>query len=214
MELVQWVVPRDDGAFGVGFAPAWSERMPAVGTLGVGCGCTTGTPLRRRGAPLASRHLPYPLAIGAPEDRPPEDQPMRGIKAGALAISLRFAIDVDGRALVPPGSDDVRLAGLLAELVRVVADLAEAAGLPAAGIAPERERRGLDMVVGTLGATTVNQLADALCLFRVAVELCAQARGLQLADALVVLDGNSAPLDARVARWLANPTIKGKKEQA
>lgn len=213
MELVQWVVPQEDGSFGVGFAPAWSERMPAVGTLAKG-----GGPLRRRGAPLASRHLVYPLAIGATEDRPADDSPVRGIKAGALGLSLRFAIDVDGRALVPPSSDDVRLAGLLAELVRVVADLAEAAGLPATGIAPERERRGLEIAVGTLGATSVAQLADALCLFRVAVEQCAQARGLQLADALLLIDNKSAPLDARVARFLgtlgSGAAGKGKKEHA
>lgn len=206
MELVQWVVPRDDGSFGVGFAPAWSERMPAVGTLVAGL--PAGTMLRRRGAPLASRHLPYPLAVGAPEERAHDDQPMRALKPGALALSLRFTVDVDGRALLAPGADDVRLMGLLAELVRVVADLAEAAGVSAATIAPERERRGIELVVGTLGAGTVAQLADALCLFRVAVEQCAQARGLQLADALVLLDGKSAPLDARVARALAGTAGK------
>jgi hypothetical protein len=80
----------------------------------------------------------------------------------------------------------------------------------AAGIAPERERRGIELVVGTLGAGTVTQLADALVLFRVAVEQCAQARGLHLTDALVLLDGKSAPLDARVARALA---AGGKKKE-
>lgn len=207
MELVQWVVPHEDGSFGVGFAPAWSERMPAVGTL-----ARSSAALRRRGAPLASRHLAYPLAVGAPEDRPLDDTPVRGLKAGMLCLSLRLAMDGDGRALVPPSSDDVRLAGLLAELVRVVADLAEAAGLPTTGIAPERERRGLELVVGALGATNVTQLADALCLFRVAVEQCSQARGLQLTDALLVVDGKSAPLDARVARFLAGLGGKSRKE--
>lgn len=210
MELVQWVVPRADGAFSVGFAPAWSERMPAVGTLAVGG--RTGT-LRRRGAPLSSRHLPYPLAIGVHDDDAPDDQPMRALKPGQLVLSLRLAVDGDGRALVAPGADDVRLAGLLAELVRVVADLAEAAGVHAAAIAPERERRGLEVSVGTLGAGTVGQLADALCLFRVAVEQCAQARGLQVTDALVVLDGTSTPIDGRVARALAGGAAK-RKEQA
>lgn len=208
MELVQWVVPQDDGSFGVGFAPAWSERMPAVGTL-----ARTSATLRRRGAPLASRHLAYPLAIGAAEDRTADDTPLRGLKAGMLCLSLRLAMDGDGRALVPPSSDDVRLAGLVAELVRVVADLAEAAGLPAIGIAPERERRGLELVVGALGATNVTQLADALCLFRVAAEQVSQARGLQLTDALLVVDGKSAPLDARVARFLAGLGGKSRKEQ-
>lgn len=208
MELVQWVVPRADGTFGVGFAPAWSERMPAVGTLAAGTGM-----LRRRGAPLSSRHLPYPLAIGAREDESADDQPMRPLKSGQLVLVLRLAVDGEGRPLVGPDADDVRLAGLLAELVRVVADLAEAAGVHAAAIAPERERRGLELSVGTLGAGTVGQLADALCLFRVALEHCAQARGLQLVDACVVLDGKSAPLDGRVARALAVAGAKRKEHQ-
>ena len=58
MDVVQWLVPRrDDAAAGVVFvcfAPAWADRLPAMAGLPA---------LRRRSAPMVSRHLPRSLAV-------------------------------------------------------------------------------------------------------------------------------------------------------
>lgn len=203
MELVQWIVPLEDGSLAVGWAPVWADRMPSLGRL--------PGPVRRRGAPLVSRWLPCPLAAGVLEDtalrgsRPEPDAPVRlPLRPGALAVTVELAADGDeARSLLPADADDVRFAGLFSELVRVMADLAEAAGLPAAGIVPTPDRRGLELSVGALGSTTAWQLADALVLWATAFEMCAQARGLQVRGARVRLDDKVAVLDGKLSRFLA-----------
>jgi hypothetical protein len=206
MDLVQWIVPQPDGSLAVGFAPAWSDRMPAVGTLG------KDVFLRRRGAPLVSRWLPYPMAVGHPESDVVDDDPIRP-HTSALTIVVRFAAE-GGQPLLPPNADDVRAAGLFAELVRVVVDLAEAAGIPASGVALEKERRGLEIVVTALGLMTARQLADALVLLRASTEACAQARGLSLADARIILDDKSAALDGKIKSFLSVTRGRPRSESA
>jgi hypothetical protein len=201
VELVQWIVPLEDGGVAVGWAPVWADRMPALGRL--------SRPVRRRGAPLVSRWLATPLTVGAFEkaDGKPEDvddTPARALKPGALSVVLSLAGDSEPpRPVLGPDADDVRFAGVFAELVRVLADLCEAAGLPAAGIAPTPERKGLELSVGALGTHSAVQLGDTLLLLRTAVESCAQARGLKLVDAHVRVDEKRFPLDGRVARAFA-----------
>ncbi|HEY4220484.1 MAG TPA: hypothetical protein VGO62_04060, partial [Myxococcota bacterium] len=115
--------------------------------------------------------------------------------------------DAAGSPLLPTQSDGVRFAAVLGELVRVIADLSEAAGVPATHIAPTPEKNGVDLVIGALGAQSAAQLTDALLLLRVAVEQCAQARGLAVVGARVRVDDKSAPLDGRVAAFLrADPS--------
>lgn len=197
MELVQWIVPLDDGSVAVGWAPVWADRMHALGRL--------SRPVRRRGAPLVSRWLPCPLAAGALEEpasgHERADAPIRAaLRAGALSVILGIAADTDeSRSILPPDADDLRFAGLYSELVRVTADLAEAAGMPPAGVVPSPERGGMELGVGTLGAMTARQLADALLLFRAAMEMCVQARGLKLTLARVRLGDTTLDIDGKIA---------------
>jgi hypothetical protein len=196
MELVQWIVPQEDGSLAVGWAPVWADRLPSLGRA--------KGPIRRRGAPLVSRWLPHPLAIGASGDSVDD---IAKLAPGTLGAAFSIAIDsVDQRPLLPPGADDVRFAGVVAELVRVVADLSEAAGLPATHIAPLPELRGVDLCIGALGVMTVSQLADALLLLRAAIESCLHARGLALVDAKVRLGDAHGALDGKVASF-----IRGKR---
>ncbi len=194
MELVQWIVPRADGSLGVLWAPVWADRVQGAGDEVV----------RRRGAPLVSRWLPAPLALGSTEAPPdPEAAPLL---RGTLAAVFSFAADAaDPRPVLGHHVDDVRFASVLAELVRVVADLSEAAGLPAAQLRPTPERTGLEVRFGAVGVLTGAQVADALILLRAAVESCLLARGLILTGARVRNDDGAAPLDGRVAELLVAP---------
>jgi hypothetical protein len=170
--------------------------MPALGRL--------KRPVRRRGAPLVSRWLPAALAIGSVDDAADDEGLRAHPRPGALTVLFALAADgAEPAPLLPPRGDDVRFAGLMAEIVRVIADLSEGAGLPTVGIAPDPERRGVELAIGAVGTMSAVQLADAMLLLRVAVESVAHARGLQLVEARVKLDGSSAPLDGRLCRFFS-----------
>lgn len=193
MDLVQWIVATDDGALQVGWAPAWADRLTSLGP--------EKRAIRRRGAPLVSRWLPHPLAVGSVHGDP---DARVTLAAGALSLSFALALDgPDARLPLAPNADDIRFAGLYAELVKVVADLCEAAALPPAAIAPLPERRGLDIAVSAVGSFALDNLADSIILVRAAVELCAHARGLQIVDARVRCGSASAPIDGRTRAFLA-----------
>jgi hypothetical protein len=203
MELVQWIVALDDGRLAVAWAPEGAERLPAL--------AGTREAVQRRGVPVSSRWLPWPLCIGVGDAAARADAPLpAALRDGALAVAFALAADGPGREpLLSADADDVRFAGLFAELVRVIADLAEAAGLPALAIAPGARRdlqARLEVRLGAVGAMSAAQLADALLLFRVGVEICAQARGLQVTDARLergAQDGAGVPLDGHLVRALA-----------
>lgn len=202
MELMQWIVPLEEGELAVGWAPAWADSLPALGRLPRGA--------RRRGAPLVSRWLPCPLVVGALEVEAAERGQERELlarpapRATSMVLHLGIALDGDAREpVVAPRADDLRFAGLFSELVRVMADLSEAAGVPVVGVTPALERRGVALRLGALGSLTVQQLGDAVLLLRVAVEVGLQARGLQLTDADLLIDGARVPVDGRLAQVLA-----------
>ena len=166
-----------------------------------------------------SRWLAMPLALGVRDDAARDaDDAVLALESGALAVLLPIGVEApnagDGesgwRPLVAAGHDDIRFAGVVGELVRVIADLSESAGLPAVRITPGSDalgqRRELEIVIGALGAKSVGQLADSLLLFRAAVELCVHARGLVLEDPRVRVDDRLIPLDGRVAYALAAPS--------
>jgi hypothetical protein len=199
VDLVQWIVAAEDGALRVGWAPAWADRLTSLGP--------ETRPIRRRGAPLVSRWLPHPLAVGSVDGRGEgrSDPEARVVLApGALSISFALALDgPDARPPLLPTADDVRFAGLYAELVRVIADLCEAAALPPTAIAPMPEHRGLDVALGAVGSFGLDALADSVILVRAAIELCAHARGLQLVDARIRCGTAHAPIDGRTRAFLA-----------
>lgn len=205
MELVQWIVAGDDGALRVGWAPAWADRLNSLGP--------EKRPVRRRGAPLVSRWLPHPLAVGTVDDEASAraHATRHVLIPGALALSFAISLDgADPRPPLPPDADDIRFAGIYAELVRVVADLCEAASLPPTTIAPLPERRGLEVSVGAVGAISVEALADAVILVRAAVELCCHARGLQLVDARVRYGSGSHAIDGRVRGFVEDALTRDK----
>ena len=198
MDLVQWIVAAEDGALRVGWAPAWADRLTSLGS--------EKRAIRRRGAPLVSRWLPHPLAVGSVDGDP---EARVTLAAGMLSLSFALALDgPDARLPLAADADDVRFAGLYAELVRVVADLCESAALPPTAIAPLPERRGLDVAVGAVGTFALDNLADSVILVRAAIELCAHARGLQMVDARVRYGTAHAPIDGRTRQFLSE-TVRG-----
>lgn len=191
MELVQWIVPGVDGALRVRWAPLAAECL------------SSGGPLLRRGTPLVSSWLAHPICVSALEDAVFNDARVI-VQTGALSLAFAIALDVPSAdAPVPSDADDVRFAGVFGELVRVLADLCESAGLSPTSIAPLPPCRGLqvevDPVHGTIGA-----LADAIILVRAAFELCAHARGLKIVEARVRCAEQSALADGRTALFLAS----------
>ena len=180
MDVVQWLVPGRDGAagadVGVCFAPAWADRLPPVGRQPA---------LRRRSAPLVSRHLARPMAVAVPLSAV-DDEEATGLPDAPGAVSIRFSLSVDGEPMLAPDADDVRFAAVLGEFVGVVIDLCEAAGIPVMGAVPVDERRALDVLVGGLRGQTRARLADALLLLAAAVQMAALARGFSTTASLLV----------------------------
>lgn len=207
MQLVQWIVPLAEGGFSVLFSPVWTEEVPAAADAR-----GKGGRVRRRSAPLSSRWLPHPIALAESEDTPRVDGPPQD-----RPVSVRFAFSTSERG--PPVAmmrdDDISFAALFAEMVRVVADLCESASLPVLAIAPDVERRGLSLTLGSLVMLPPQSAFDALCVMRVAVELCAQQRGFLVSDAaLLVGTGGAlaqAPLDARAAPLFGSPAAPSTK---
>lgn len=199
MELLQWIVPLDDGTLAVAWTATGAERLPAMGSL--------GRAVVRRGAPLLSPHLPMPLAIGSFEDA--SDGGNDPVSTTTLSVDLGLAVDgPESAGGLARGIDDVRFAGLFSELVLVLAELAEAARLPLMGISPVRGGEGIELVIGPLGTASCAVVGDALLLFRTAAEFCCQARGLRLSQPQLVLQGNRFPLDAHATRTLALRTAE------
>ena len=184
MDVVQWLVPGGDGGVTVCFAPAWADRLPAVGSRPA---------LRRRSAPLVSRHLARPLAVavvhGIDDDDGAATLPD---EPGRLAV--RFTLSADGEPILAADADDVRFASVLGEFVGVVIDLCEAAGLPVMGAMPGDERRALVVLLGSLRGQTRSRLADALLLLSASVQMAALARGF---TARAVLEASGAALPVR-----------------
>ena len=92
MDIVQWLVPKKDGAVGVCFAPAWADRLPPVGSQPA---------LRRRSAPLVSRHIARPLAVAvaATIDDDDDDGSTRLPEGPGLVGGVRFSLSADGDSL-------------------------------------------------------------------------------------------------------------------
>lgn len=177
MDVVQWLVPlssRKDVA--VCFAPAWADRLPK----------TAGLPaLRRRSAPLVTKHLVRPLAVAVAVDVADDEAPT-SLPGAPGQVALRIHLSAEGAPLLPADADDVRFAALLGEFVGVVVDVAEAAGVPVMGVMPTDERRALQILLGGLQENPRSRLADAFLLFAGAIETCALARGFSARCSLVV----------------------------
>jgi hypothetical protein len=189
MDIVQWLVPKNDGDVGVCFAPAWADRLPPVGTQPA---------LRRRSAPLVSRHVARPLAVAVVATVEDDEGPM-SLPEGPGQVIVRFALSADGAPLVEPKADDVAFASTLGEFVGVVVDLCEAAGLPLMGALPVDERRGLGVVLGSLRGHSRARVADALLLWAAAVQSAALARGFLSSAALEVVGARSVrPIDGTI----------------
>jgi hypothetical protein len=194
MDVVQWLVPDREGAVGVCFAPAWADRLPGLGDR---------PGLRRRSAPLVSRHLSRPLAIavaaGVDDDDSATTLPD---EPGRLAI--RLSLSVEGEPILAADADDVRFASVLGEFIGVVIDLCEAAGLPVMGALPSDERRALVVVLGSLRGQTRSRLADALLLLSAAVQMAALARGFSVGASLEVSGATPLlyPIDGRLEEAL------------
>lgn len=202
MDLVAWIVGRSDGGLGVVFAPSWSDRMPAPPSVGAAPGKT----LRRKSAPLVSRWLPHPVALAELEGEPPGSAALAPAAPGAVALSLLVGLEGEGGAptpVLPPGRGELALATVLSELVSVVGDLLEALSLPLLSLSPDKEARGFDVALGSVGALTIEKLAEHLLLFRAALDVACQARGLVVERARVRVGGaNAVDLDARVGARL------------
>ncbi len=201
MDLVQWIIGRKDGSFGTAFAPSWADRMPAPPSADAG-----GRALRRRSAPLVSRWLPHPIAVAELEGDPPPAQGQCPAQPGAVTISLVFAIDQDGapQPLLPPGRGELALTILLSEVVSLTGDLLEALSLPLLSLAPDKEARGLDVALGSVGALSLDKLAELLCLLRAALDISVASRGLLLERARVKVGARAAiDLDGRLPARLA-----------
>ena len=190
MDVVQWLVPRrDDAAAGVVFvcfAPAWADRLPAMAGLPA---------LRRRSAPMVSRHLPRSLAVAVAAADIDDDDDLT-LPDGPGQVAGRFAPAVEGEPILPADSDDVRFAAVLGEFVAVVVDLCEAAGLPVMGAVPVDERRGLQILFGGLNGMGRVRLGDALLMLAAATQTAALARGFSARAVVVVVnDPGRAPID-------------------
>jgi hypothetical protein len=191
MDIVQWLVPKKDGDVGVCFAPAWADRLPPVGSQPA---------LRRRSAPLVSRHIARPLAVAVATTIDDDDDGATRLPEGPGLVGVRFSLSADGEPLLGPRADDVGFASTLGEFVGVVVDLGEAAGLPMMGALPVDERRGLGIVLGSLRGQTRARLADAFLLWVAAVKSAALARGFS-ASATLELYGSSPsqrPIDGTI----------------
>ena len=196
MDVVQWIARRPgDPAVGVCFAPSSAERVVAG----------SGVPaLRRRGATLASAHLPRPLVAALPVDVVDDDHPSRVADPLLIRITLLpggdpiIAVGVDGAA------DDVRFAAVLGEFVGVAADLCAAAGLPFQAAAPSHGCRALDVVLGAVAGMSRARLGDAVILFAVGVRTAALARGFDVRAALVLPHGTQSEVvvDGRIEEHL------------
>jgi hypothetical protein len=194
MDVVQWLVPGGDGGVTVCFAPAWADRLPAVGSRPA---------LRRRSAPLVSRHLVRPLAVAVAHGIDDDDGPTAlPDEPGRLVV--RFTLAAEGEPILAADADDVRFASVLGEFVGVVIDLCEAAGLPVMGAMPGDERRALVVLVGSVRGQTRSRLADALLLLSAAVQMAALARGFTARAALEVpgVAQPVRPIDGRLETTL------------
>lgn len=211
MDLVQWVVARDDGGFDTAFAPSWADRMPAP--PGVASSGRDGPPtLVRKSAPLVSRWLPHPLAYAGPAAREAPPPIAAPAAPGVARVSIGLALEGPGgqpAPLLPPEKGPLALGTLLSEYVTVVADLLEALGLPLLSLAPDAERRGLDAILGSVGGLSRERLAEQLCLLRAALEITAQSRGLLISRAGLALEGVGAfDVDGRlVDRLQQSPAV-------
>ncbi|HEY1100303.1 MAG TPA: hypothetical protein VGF99_15300 [Myxococcota bacterium] len=191
MDVVQWLIPRRDGASRgallVCFAPAWADRLPATGGMPA---------LRRRSAPMVSRHLPRAIAVAVDAaDLDDDSASSLSDSPGSVAVTIHLA--VDGEPILPADADDIRFAAVLGEFVAVVVDLCEAAGLPVMGALPVDERRGLQVLLGGLSGLSRARLGDALLMLAAATQTAAMARGFSAkADLVIVADRRVLPIDA------------------
>jgi hypothetical protein len=196
MDVVQWIARRPgDPAVGVCFAPSSAERVVAGVDVPV---------LRRRGATLASVHLPRPLVAALPFDVVDDDRPTRVGELLLVRIVLLSGGDpiVDGS--VDGAADDVRFAAVLGEFVGVAADLCAAAGLPFSAAVPSCGGQALDVVLGAVAGMSRARLGDALVLFAVAVRTAALARGFDVRATLVMPTSTPAEVvvDGRIEEHL------------
>lgn len=190
MDVVQWLVPGADGSVAVCFAPAWADRLPPV----------AGRPaLRRRSAPLVSRHLARPLAVAVVAIVDDDDGGIT-LPDGPGQIAVRFSVSAEGEPILAADADDVRFASVLGEFVGVVIDLCEAAGLPVMGAVPTDERRALVVLLGGLRGQTRSRLADALLLLAGGVQGAALARGFSSRASIEVVGAapKVVPIDGRL----------------
>jgi len=192
MDVVQWVIPGglDGGprsAVGACFAPAWADRLPPSGRRPA---------LRRRSAPLVSRHLSRPLAVAVPAGVE-DDEAQTSLSDAPGHVTLRLSLAVEGEPLLPAHADDVHFASVFGEFIGVAIDLCEAAGLPVMGACPADERRALDIVLGSLRGQGRSRLADALLLLRAGAQQAALARGFSLTAELLA-DGRSIGVDGEL----------------
>ncbi len=181
MDVVQWLVPARDGDtrdVGVCFAPAWADRLPAVGAQPA---------LRRRSAPMVSRHLPRALAVAVAADIV-DDEDTSSLPTAPGLVSVRCVLSVEGEPILPANADDIRFASVLGEFVSVVVDLCEAAGMPVMGALPVDERRAVQVVFGGINGVGRARLADALLMLSAAMQMTALARGFSARAFLVVND--------------------------
>ncbi len=195
MQLVQWIIPFQAGGFAVVYAPASAQSVPAPTADGPSV-------LRyRRIAPLVSRWLPHPIAVGVDVAG---DADAGAVGEGDVTVSFEFAVAAAGPPVLSMRDDAVAHSALFAELVGVLADLCEALTLPLLSITPARA--ALHVALGSLRTRNRAHVFDALCAFAVAVDSCVQARGFVCASAAVVVRHNGhtahAPLDARLASVL------------
>jgi len=194
MDVVQWLVPRRDGDNGtevlVCFAPAWADRLPAVGGLPA---------LRRRSAPMVSRHLPRSLAVAVAATLDDDDGATK-LPDGPGQVAVTFELAVEHEPILPSDADDIRFAAVLGEFVAVVVDLCEAAGLPVMGALPVDDRRGLQILLGSLSGLGRVRLADALLMLAAATQTAALARGFTARALLAVVSTSEAriAIDGRI----------------
>ena len=172
------------------FAPAWADRLPAVGSLPA---------LRRRSAPMVSRHLPRSLAV-AVAATVVDDDDASNLPDGPGQVAVRFQLAVDNEPILAADADDIRFAAVLGEFVAVVVDLCEAAGLPVMGALPVDERRGLLILLGALSGLGRIRLGDALLMLAAAAQTAALARGFTARAQLVVVNDTRPPvaIDGRI----------------
>jgi len=160
--------------------------------------------LRRRSAPLVSRHLVRPLAVAVAHGIDDDDDGAIALPDEPGRVVVRFTLAAEGEPILAADADDVRFASVLGEFVGVVIDLCEAAGLPVMGAMPGDERRALVVLLGSLRGQTRSRLADALLLLSAAVQMAALARGFSARAALEVPGAAQPvrPIDGRLEATL------------